>query len=169
MRAVELPEWCRPLRSRDWRVDKCASRPGEVAYGCLGVRRLGRFRESRSVTNSSRGPRGTSTSTRPRCRRSARRLTSLARDARRDAGPIESEHAAVARIVELRRADCSYPEIATALDAEGHKPRPAASVGSVVGTSLRGRSLAERGQEALHPSGEHLVCECAIDWCSPKG
>jgi hypothetical protein len=75
----------------------------------------------------------------------------------RDAGPIESEHAAVARIVELRRADCSYPEIATALDAEGHKPRPAASVGSVVGTSLRGRSLAERGQEALHPSGEHLV------------
>ena len=45
----------------------------------------------------------------------------------RDAGPIEAEQKAVARIVELRRAGRSYREIAKALDTEGHKPRRAAS------------------------------------------
>ena len=45
----------------------------------------------------------------------------------RDAGPIKTEQKAVARIVELRRAGRSYREIATALGAEGHKPRRAAS------------------------------------------
>ena len=45
----------------------------------------------------------------------------------RDVGPIETEQKAVARIVELRRADLSYREIATALGTEGHKPRRAAS------------------------------------------
>jgi DNA invertase Pin-like site-specific DNA recombinase len=45
----------------------------------------------------------------------------------RDAGPIDAEQKAVARIVELRRAGRSYREIAAALDAEGHRPRRAAS------------------------------------------
>ena len=45
----------------------------------------------------------------------------------RDAGPQETELAAIARIVELRDAGASYREIATTLDAEGHRPRRAAS------------------------------------------
>lgn len=45
----------------------------------------------------------------------------------RDAGPTGVEQEAVARILELRRAGCSYRAIASALDAEGHKPRRAAS------------------------------------------
>ncbi len=40
----------------------------------------------------------------------------------RDAGPIETEQRAVARIVELRRSGRFYREIATALDVEGHRP-----------------------------------------------
>jgi DNA invertase Pin-like site-specific DNA recombinase len=45
----------------------------------------------------------------------------------RDVGPSAAEQKAGARIVELRRAGRSYREIATALDAEGHKPRRAVS------------------------------------------
>jgi DNA invertase Pin-like site-specific DNA recombinase len=45
----------------------------------------------------------------------------------RDARPIEAEQKAVARIVELRRAGRSCREIATTLDAGGHKLRRAAS------------------------------------------
>jgi DNA invertase Pin-like site-specific DNA recombinase len=45
----------------------------------------------------------------------------------RDAGPSASEQEAVACIVALRRDGCSYREIARALDAEGRKPRRAAS------------------------------------------
>ena len=41
----------------------------------------------------------------------------------RDLEPIKTEQKAVARIVELRQAGRSYREIATALDAEGNKPR----------------------------------------------
>lgn len=44
----------------------------------------------------------------------------------RDVGPIETEQKAASRIVELRQAGRSYREIATALDAEGNKPRRAA-------------------------------------------
>jgi DNA invertase Pin-like site-specific DNA recombinase len=43
----------------------------------------------------------------------------------RDARPTNAEQKAVARIVELRQAGRSYREIATALDAEGNKPRRA--------------------------------------------
>lgn len=45
----------------------------------------------------------------------------------RDAGPRDDEQAAIARIVELRAAERSYRAIATTLDAEGHRPRRAAS------------------------------------------
>jgi DNA invertase Pin-like site-specific DNA recombinase len=45
----------------------------------------------------------------------------------RDAEPTKAEQKAVARIVERHRAGRSYREIATVLDAEGHKPRRAAS------------------------------------------
>ena len=57
----------------------------------------------------------------------------------RDAGPTEAEQKAVARIVELRRAGRSYREIASALDAEGHKPRRAAcwSAAAVRNVALR--------------------------------
>lgn len=43
----------------------------------------------------------------------------------RDAGPRDDEQAAVARIVELRRAGGSYRVIAAALDDEGLRPRKA--------------------------------------------
>lgn len=45
----------------------------------------------------------------------------------RDAGPNQAEQAAIHRLVELRRQGMSYRHIAEALDAEGHKPRRAAS------------------------------------------
>ncbi|WP_445184574.1 recombinase family protein [Pseudonocardia sp. Cha107L01] len=45
----------------------------------------------------------------------------------RDAGPREDEQAAVRRIAELRAAGESYRTIATTLDAQGLKPRRAAS------------------------------------------
>ena len=45
----------------------------------------------------------------------------------RDVEPIKTEQKATSRIVELRQAGRSYREIATALGAEGHKPRRAAS------------------------------------------
>jgi hypothetical protein len=45
----------------------------------------------------------------------------------RDVEPIKTEQKAASRIVELRQAGRSYREIATALGAEGHKPRRAAS------------------------------------------
>ena len=45
----------------------------------------------------------------------------------RDTGPAEPEQLAVARVLELRSAGRSYREIAVTLDAEGHKPRRAAS------------------------------------------
>jgi len=45
----------------------------------------------------------------------------------RDATPREDEQAAVARIVELRRAGESYRAIAATLDAEGLRPRRAGS------------------------------------------
>lgn len=53
--------------------------------------------------------------------------TATGKGRERDARPIEAEQKAVARIVELRRAGLSYREIATTLDAEGHKPRRAVS------------------------------------------
>ena len=43
----------------------------------------------------------------------------------RDVEPIKTEQKATSRIVELRQAGRSYREIATALDAEGNKPRRA--------------------------------------------
>lgn len=45
----------------------------------------------------------------------------------RDAAPLETEQAAVSRIVELRRAGESYRSICAALDADGLKPRRAAA------------------------------------------
>lgn len=45
----------------------------------------------------------------------------------RDAAPRPDEQEAVARIVELRRAGQSYRQIAAALDADGLRPRRAAS------------------------------------------
>lgn len=45
----------------------------------------------------------------------------------RDAGPLDSEQAAIARIVELRAQDQSYRAVCATLDAEGHKPRRAAN------------------------------------------
>ena len=76
-----------------------------------------------------------------------------------DTGPIEAEQKAVARIVELRRAGRSCREIATALDAEGHKPRrvaswSAAAVRNValreIAGSLKARSASRGG---LRPPG----------------
>jgi hypothetical protein len=49
----------------------------------------------------------------------------------------------VARIVELRRAGRSYPEIATALDAEGHKPREAASWSAAAVRNVALREIAD--------------------------
>lgn len=45
----------------------------------------------------------------------------------RDAGPRADEQAAVARIVELRKAGESFRSIAATLDTEGHRPRRAES------------------------------------------
>ena len=45
----------------------------------------------------------------------------------RDVEPIKTEQKAASRIVELRQAGRSYREVAAALDAQGHKPRRAAS------------------------------------------
>ncbi len=45
----------------------------------------------------------------------------------RDVEPIKTEQKAASRIVELRQAGRFYREIATALDAEGNKPRRAVS------------------------------------------
>jgi DNA invertase Pin-like site-specific DNA recombinase len=61
----------------------------------------------------------------------------------RDAGPIEAEQRAVARIVELRRAGRSYREITTALDAEGHKPRRANSWSAAVVRNVALREIAD--------------------------
>ena len=57
----------------------------------------------------------------------------------RDSGPNVDEQAAVARIVELRRAGQSYRQIAATLDAEAHHPRRAAawSAMSVRNVALR--------------------------------
>jgi DNA invertase Pin-like site-specific DNA recombinase len=60
----------------------------------------------------------------------------------RDAGPVQAEQEAVARLVELRRAGRSYREIASALDTEGHKPRRATSWSAAV---VRSIALREAG------------------------
>jgi DNA invertase Pin-like site-specific DNA recombinase len=46
----------------------------------------------------------------------------------RDAGPNEVEQQAVTRIVELRKAGCSYRAVAATLDAEGHLTRRMATL-----------------------------------------
>ncbi len=61
----------------------------------------------------------------------------------RDVGPVEVEQRAVVRIVELRRAGRSYREIATALDAEGHKPRRAASWSAAAVRNVALREMAD--------------------------
>ena len=45
----------------------------------------------------------------------------------KDAGPREDEQATIVRVVELRKAGVSYRAICQALDAEGFKPRKAAT------------------------------------------
>jgi DNA invertase Pin-like site-specific DNA recombinase len=55
----------------------------------------------------------------------------VGRGRERDAAPREDEQAAVARIVELRAAGESYRSICAALDAEGFKPRRAATWSSM--------------------------------------
>ena len=60
----------------------------------------------------------------------------------RDAAPArEDEQAAVARIVELRRAGQSYRAIAATLDAEGHRPRRAASWSAMAVRAVAQREL----------------------------
>ena len=87
----------------------------------------------------------------------------------RDVGPSPTEQKALTRIVELRRAGRSYREIATALDAEGHKPRRAASWSAVAvrTTSPCGRTPGEpcggdlRDGRTCPPGargGLHAVC-----------
>jgi DNA invertase Pin-like site-specific DNA recombinase len=61
----------------------------------------------------------------------------------RDVGPSAAEQKAGARIVELRRAGRSYREIATALDAEGHKPRRAASWSAAAVCNVALREIAD--------------------------
>ncbi|GAA5140379.1 recombinase family protein [Pseudonocardia adelaidensis] len=63
----------------------------------------------------------------------------------RDAAPRADEQAAVARIVELRRAGESYRAIAATLDAEGHRPRRAASWSAM---AVRSVALRELGTNA---------------------
>jgi DNA invertase Pin-like site-specific DNA recombinase len=60
----------------------------------------------------------------------------------RDAAPREDEQAAVARIVELRRAGQSYRAIATTLDAEGLKPRRAPSWSAMAVRNIANREMA---------------------------
>ena len=57
----------------------------------------------------------------------------------RDVEPIKTDQKAASLIVELRQAGRSYREIATALDAEGNKPRRAAcwSAAAVRNVTLR--------------------------------
>ena len=50
----------------------------------------------------------------------------VGRGRERDAGPREDEQVALSRMLELRRAGASYRETASALDAEGFRPRRAA-------------------------------------------
>ena len=56
--------------------------------------------------------------------------------------PRDDEQAAVARIVELRVAGESYRAIAATLDAEGHRPRRAASWSAVAVRAVALRELA---------------------------
>jgi hypothetical protein len=60
----------------------------------------------------------------------------------RDAGPTKAEQKAASRIVELRQAGRSYGEIATALDAEGNKPRRAVSWSAAVVRNAALREIA---------------------------
>jgi DNA invertase Pin-like site-specific DNA recombinase len=60
----------------------------------------------------------------------------------RDAAPRTDEQAAVARIVELRSAGESYRSIAATLDAEGHRPRRAASWSAIAVRSVAQRAMA---------------------------
>jgi DNA invertase Pin-like site-specific DNA recombinase len=59
----------------------------------------------------------------------------------RDAAPRADEQRAVARIVELRRAGQSYRTIAAALDAEGLRPRRAASWSAMAVRNVAQREL----------------------------
>ena len=61
----------------------------------------------------------------------------------RYAGPTEAQQKAVARIVELRRAGHSYRELAAALDAEGRKPRRAASWAAAAVRNVTLREVAD--------------------------
>lgn len=65
----------------------------------------------------------------------------------RGAAPREDEQAAVARIVELRGAGESYRAIAATLDAEGRRPRRAATW-----SAMAVRSVAQR-EGAAAPAG----------------
>jgi DNA invertase Pin-like site-specific DNA recombinase len=60
----------------------------------------------------------------------------------RDAAPRADEQAAVARIVELRRAGESYRAIAATLDAEGLQPRRAASWSAMAVRNIAQRETA---------------------------
>lgn len=59
----------------------------------------------------------------------------------RDAAPRTDEQRAVARIVELRQAGESYRAIAAALDAEGFRPRRAASWSAMAVRAVAQREL----------------------------
>ena len=59
----------------------------------------------------------------------------------KNAAPRADEQAAVARIVELRRAGESYRSIATTLDTEGHRPRRAATWSAMAVRSVAQREL----------------------------
>jgi DNA invertase Pin-like site-specific DNA recombinase len=59
----------------------------------------------------------------------------------RDAAPRDDEQSAVRRIVELRQAGASYRVIASTLDAEGLKPRRAASWSAMAVRNIADRSL----------------------------
>ena len=59
----------------------------------------------------------------------------------RDAGPRADEQAAVARVVELRGEGASYREIAATLDAEGHRPRRAASWSAMAVRAVAQRAM----------------------------
>ena len=68
----------------------------------------------------------------------------------RNAALRADEQAAVARIVELRRAGESYRAIAASLDTEGHRPRRAATW-----SAMAVRAVAQREM------GEHAVAVAA--------
>lgn len=59
----------------------------------------------------------------------------------RDAAPRVDEQAAVGRIVELRRAGESYRAIAATLDAEGFRPRRAASWSAMAVRNIAQREI----------------------------